>query len=229
MGFTSSFAFLTELRENNNREWFNKHKDDFANSQSEFKTFVGHLVEEMQAYDRISASATKIYRIYKDVRFSADKTPYKTSWSANIKREGTALRGGYYLQVEPSNTYIAGGFFGPNPQDLLHIRKHLEQDAESLRSALHSREFKAFYGEMRGECVKSAPRGFAKNADNLDLVRHKQFYFRHSFTDDEVLSEEFVKTAAKGFKLLLPFFNAMSEILTTDLNGLPLNSATEQL
>jgi len=219
-----TWAFLKAIKKNNNREWFTKHKDEFQDSQKEFKEFVKKVVLAMQTHDEIDETGTKVYRIYKDVRFSKDKTPYKTSWSANIKRAGADRRGGYYLQLEPDNTFLAGGFFGPNPQDLLHIRRQIEQDADLLRESIEDENYKAYFGDLQGEQVKSAPKGFSKDAENIDLIRFKQFYFRHDFTDDEVLSPDFATEISEGFKVLRPFFNAMTEMLTTDLNGLPINS-----
>ena len=217
-----TLSFLRQLRDHNNREWFADHKEDYQNSLNEFKSLVSFIMDHMEGHDSIDRDRTKVYRIYKDVRFSKDKSPYKTSWSSNIKRGGRKNRGGYYLQVEPGNTYLAGGFFGPNPQDLLHIRKQLEQDSSMFREAVGGKDFQDFYGEMRGEMVKSAPRGFSKEADNIDLIKYKQFYFRHDFSDKEVCAADFAIKVSEGFKVIRPFFDTMSEILSTDLNGLPL-------
>ncbi len=220
MSLTTTFSFLTELKSNNNREWFNANKSTFQASQVELKTYVKNLEEAMLAHDELETGKTKIFRIYKDVRFSKDKTPYKTSWNISFKRMGAENRGGYYLQLQPGNSYIAGGFFGPNPQDLLHIRKHISQDGDFLRDAIAATS--KHLGAMDGDQVKSAPKGFSKEDPNIDLLRYKQFLFRKSFSDKEVQSTEASKLISDGFKGFRPFFDAMSEILTTDLNGLSL-------
>ncbi len=222
MTLKNTLAFFSDLKDNNHREWFNAHKDTYQTSKEEFEAFVKALMDRMKAHDHIDEANTKIYRIYKDVRFSKDKTPYKTSWSTNIKRATKLLRGGYYLQVGPGNSYMAGGFFGPNPQDLLHIRKHISQDATDLRAALAHKELTEFFGDLRGEQVKSAPKGFSKEDENIDLLRHKQFMLRHNFSDQEVASGDFMALVDRGFQLMRPFFDVMTEILTTDLDGQPL-------
>lgn len=222
MALDTSYQFLLEIKSNNNREWFGKNKDRFLAAQEEVKTFVSDLIALMKTHDHIDEGLTKIYRIYKDVRFSKDKTPYKTNWSANIKRATTQLRGGYYLQIEPGNTFLAGGFFGPNAADLLHIRKHLLQDARPLRQVMDDASFSKYFGGLQGGRVKSAPKGFSKDAENIDLIRYKSFYFHHYFTDQELLDSNFVEKVSEGFKQLRPYFDVMSEWLNTDHNGEPL-------
>ncbi len=220
MPLVTTYDFLNQLKDNNNREWFNAHKSTFQESQSEIKAFVKNLEDTMLGHDTLETTKTKIYRIYKDVRFSKDKTPYKTSWNISFKRLGAERRGGYYLQIKPGHCYIAGGFFNPNPQDLLHIRKQISQDADFLREAIAATS-KAL-GNMEGEQVKSAPKGFSKEDPNIDLLRYKQFLFKKSFTDQEVQSDEGPQLISEGFKGYRPFFDAMTEFLTTDLNGLSL-------
>lgn len=220
MSLETTFNFLRKIKDNNNREWFNANKATFLEAQAEVKSYVKQLEEAMLTHDSLEITKTKIFRIYKDVRFSKDKTPYKTNWNISFKRLGAALRGGYYLQLKPGNSYIAGGFFGPNPQDLLHIRKHISQDAEFLREAIAATA--KYLGNMEGEQVKSAPKGFSKEDPNIDVLRYKQFLFRKSFTDQEVQSDQAAQLISDGFKAYRPFFDAMSEILTTDLNGISL-------
>lgn len=220
MHLNTTFTFLSELKSNNNREWFHDHKSTFQESQEEIKQYVRHLEEAVLGHDVIDASKTKIFRIYKDVRFSKDKTPYKTSWNVSFKRVGAERRGGYYLQLQPGNSFIAGGFFNPNSQDMLHIRKHISQDADQLRGAISKTS--KHLGDLVGEQVKSAPKGFSKEDPNIDLLRYKQLIFRKSFTDDEVRSDKGPQLISTGFSHYRPFFDAMSEILTTDLNGISL-------
>ena len=220
MPLDSAFSFLIDLKQNNNREWFNDHKPAFLEAQQEVKEFVKDLEEVMETHDVLLSSSTKIFRIYKDVRFSKDKTPYKTSWNVSFKREGAERRGGYYLHLEPNNSFIAGGFFGPNPQDLLHIRKQIQQDSSGLRQAI--KQVSGSLGSLSGDQVKSAPKGFSKKDPAIDLLRFKQFVYRKSFTDAEVNSKSGPEIISSGFGKYRPFFDAMSEMLTTDLNGVPL-------
>jgi uncharacterized protein (TIGR02453 family) len=221
MSLNRVFEFLIDLNDNNNREWFLSHKSLYTHAHEDMIHFAEGLIEEMRRFDNIeTASGRKsLYRIYRDVRFSTDKRPYKSSWSGSFKRATNALRGGYYFHIEPGNTYIAGGFFGPNPSDLKLIRNHLDLDDEPLRTVLASKYIKSYFGAMVGEQVKTAPKGFSIDHPAIDLLRYKQFMLRHNFSDTEVLNENFNNRMAEGFQKLIPFFDIMSEMLTTDLNG----------
>ena len=112
-----------------------------------------------------------------------------------------------------------GGFFGPNKEDLLHIRRHIAQDADPLRDIINSNHFKEFFGTLNGSQLKTAPRGFDKDHPEIDLLRYKQLILRHDFTREEVSNSDFPKIASSAFLQMRPFLDYMSEILTTDLNG----------
>lgn len=215
-----NLTFLTDLADNNNREWFNSNKTLFQHYQDEFKAFHEHLKSLMDRHDQIARS--KIFRIYRDVRFSKDKKPYKSHWSGTFGRATQYLRGGYYYQVEPGKSFAAGGFFGPNSQDLLHIRKQIQQDPDDLKKVLASKQFINYFGELQGEKVKTAPRGFSKDDPAIDLIRHKQFLVYHHFSDEQVTSKNFSEKLDNAFQAMRPFFDVMSEYLTTDLNGVSL-------
>lgn len=216
------FEFLELLKENNDREWFQQHKDLYEAANLNMINFADSLLEEMRIHDDIQTISGKksLYRIYRDVRFSKVKTPYKTSWNGYFKRRTNALRGGYNFHIEPGNTYIVGGFFGPNPSDLKLIRNHIEQDDKQLRDILEGKSIKSFFGSLRGRIVKTAPRGFDINDPSIDLLRYKQFMLKHNFSDKEVLDKNFHMIMSESFQKLRPFFDAMSEMLTTDLNGI---------
>jgi len=214
---SANFNFLSQLSKNNNREWFDAHKNEFQTYQDEFKAFHKELQKLIESHDQIEKG--KVFRIYRDVRFSKDKTPYKTHWSGSFKRATHYLRGGYYYQIEPRKSFAAGGFFGPNSQDLLHIRKQISQDPDFLREVLESELFKKYFGELHGEKVKTSPKGFSADDPAIDLIRHKQFLVYRYFTDSEALSEGFVEMLNDTFRVMRPYFDVMSEMLTTDLNG----------
>jgi len=218
----SGFKFLNRLKENNNRDWFAAHKDDFQKEQSNIEAFAGALLRELNTHDIIETTSGKksLYRIYRDTRFSNNKTPYKTHWSGSFKRATKYRRGGYYFHIEPGNSYIAGGFFGPNPADLKLIRNDIAFDAAPLRAILNSESFISTFDVLRGEQVKTAPKGFSADHEAIDLLRYKQFLLVKHFTDEEVLSKDFVGLAGEAYRNMRPFFDYMSEVLTTDINGL---------
>lgn len=221
----TNFEFLRELGGNNDREWFNANKDRYAEAHENAIGFTEAVLAGLSRHDNLVPTTGKkaLQRIYRDTRFAADKTPYKTHWGGGFARATAKLRGGYYFHVGPDDrSFVAGGFWRPNPADLLHIRKQVESDSAPLRKILRSVSFRSTFGELGGEKVKTAPKGFARDHADVDLLRHKSFIVSAAFDDDEVLSESFPDQVVSTFRLMRPFFDYMSEILTTDLNGEPL-------
>ena len=212
-----TLRFLNELKINNNREWFEQNKSEFKSLETGVKGFYNSLMDKMKEHDEIEK--LKMFRIYRDVRFSKDKTPYKSHFAGSFSRAGAKLRGGYYLQIRPGGSFMAAGFWEPNKEDLLRIRKELELDATALRKLISKPSFKNTWGELVGDEVKTAPKGFSKDDPNIDLIRKKAFIFVRNFTDKEVLNKDFMVEVNKSFKEIRPYFNLMSEILTTNLNG----------
>jgi uncharacterized protein (TIGR02453 family) len=216
----SSLDFLKLLRENNNRDWFNEHKYVFTEEQARVEQFAGALLTALNRYDVIETPGKKIlHRIYRDTRFSKEKIPYKTNWSGNYKRAGKERRGGYYFHLEPGNSFVAGGFQAPNAPDLKLIREEISFDASALRKILNSKPFKQTFGTLQGEQVSTAPKGFDKNNEAIDLLRYKQFLLIRRFTDEQVLSPSFLTEAVHTFRNMLPFFDYMSGILGSDGDG----------
>ena len=218
----SSLAFLKTLKNNNNRDWFNKNKERFLKEQESIAGFAEALLALLNMHDMIETPSGKksLHRIYRDTRFSANKTPYKTNWSGSFKRAAKHRRGGYYFHIEPGNSFIAGGFFGPVPEDIKRIRDDIAFDATPLRKIINSKSFVATFGELRGEQLKTTPKGFDAADSAIDLLRYKQFIVKRNFTDEQVLDDSFLKEANQTFKNMRPFFDYMSEVLSADVNGL---------
>ncbi|MEO8762156.1 MAG: DUF2461 domain-containing protein [Bacteroidia bacterium] len=216
-----SLDFLKLLSKNNNRDWFNNHKETYTKSQENIINFADALLVEMNKHDAIETVSGKksLYRIYRDVRFSKDKTPYSNYWGGGFKRATKQLRGGYYFHLEAGNSFLAGGFWGPNTDDLQRIREDMALNYADWKKLLANKKFANTFGGMLGSQLATAPRGYEKDHPAIKLLRYKQFIFKHKFTDKEVLSADFVQKANDTFKNLRPFFNYMSEVLTTDANG----------
>ena len=219
---SSGLDFLRKLKTNNNRDWFNVHKDQFLKEQQLIETFANALLQELNTHDIIETASGKksLHRIYRDTRFSNNKTPYKTNWSGSFRRATKLRRGGYYFHIEPGNSFIAGGFWGPETNDLKRIRDEIAFDAAPLRKILKSKSFISTFGMLQGEQLKTTPKGFDSANEAIDLLRFKQFLLIRKFTDKEVLTEGFLNEANKTFKHMRPFFNYMSGVLTTDRNGI---------
>ena len=217
----STFEFLDKLKANNDRDWFQANKSIFEKAQKNAATFADELLAKMNKHDNIETESGKksLFRIYKDTRFSTDKTPYKTHFGMRFSRATAQLRGGYYFHLEPGNCFVGGGFFAPNPEDLKRIREDIDFNYEEWNEILNEPHFAKTFGGLRGDEVKTAPKGFDKNHPAIELLRKKQFIFTHKFSDKEVLAPDFVTKLDETFQAFRPFFDYMSEVLTTDSNG----------
>jgi uncharacterized protein (TIGR02453 family) len=220
----SSLDFLKVLKQNNNRDWFNSNKDLFLKQQSYIEVFASALLHELNQHDLIETQSGKksLQRIYRDTRFSKDKIPYKTSWSGGFTRATAQRRGGYYFHLEPGNSFIAGGFWAPNSPDLKLIRDDISFDPEPLRQILASELFTSAFGVLRGEQLRTIPKGYDKAHEASDLLRFKQFLVRKDFTDREVLDISFLHEANHTFRNMRPLFDYMSMVLTSNADGLSL-------
>lgn len=208
--------FIKILEKNNNREWFTENKTRFEEAKQIASNLFNDVYNELKAVDHLDV--LKIYRIYRDVRFSKDKTPYKTHFSMYIGRLQPDFRGGYYLHIEPGKSFIGIGFFDPNKEDLLRIRKEIELDNE-LESILNSKEIKNTFGTLQGDEVKTAPKGFDKAHERIALLKKKQFLLVHNFKDEDVLNPNFYKEVSNVFRKSRPFIDYMTDVLLTNLNG----------
>ncbi len=213
----STLEFLTKLKENNDRDWFAENKKAFETEQKLAKSFFISIGEQLGKTDSIER--IQIFRIYRDVRFSKDKAPYKNHFSVGFTRTKPMLRGGYYLHIEPGGSFVGGGFWEPNAADLHRIRKEFEMDDEEIRTIVADATFKKFFGELEGEELKTAPKGFDKTHPAIDLIRKKQYLLTRSFSDKEALAPNFQEEVLSTFQAMRPFFDYMSEVLSTDLNG----------
>lgn len=221
---STNLQFLRELAQNNDRDWFEKNKKRYRAAHENAIAFADSILGLLRKHDDIATTSGKksLFRIYRDVRFSKDKSPYKTHWAGRFQRATDKLRGGYYFSVSPEEAWIGGGFYLPDSADLRHIRLQISADPEPLRKILGAKAFREAFGELQGEQLKTAPKGFDKDDPAIDLLQYKSLYAGRSFVKSEVLSESFPVEVDRTFKRLRPFFDYMSEILTTDLNGRPL-------
>lgn len=216
MALEKTFSFLKEIKKNNNREWFADNKPTYDLAHKEAKFWFENIYQSLQETDVLED--LKVYRIYRDVRFSKDKQPYKNHFAGSIQRQKPSERGGFYIHLEPGNSFIGGGFWGPEPQDLLRIRQEILWDDEIL-NVLSDQKLIDFFGEIEGEELKTAPKGFDKTHERIHLIRKKQFLFTKSFTDKEVQSPQFINEVVKGYQTLIPFYKFMTSVLTTNGNG----------
>ena len=213
----NTISFLKELKLNNNREWFNENKDQFNTIQSQVKIFAQEVNDSLNVSDNIEK--IKIFRIYRDLRFSKDKTPYKKNIGMAFHRAKPELRGGYYLEISADESFIAAGFWNPNKEDLLRIRKEIEIDGQEFKRIVNQKKIKEIWGDLKGDEVKTSPKGFTSDHEYIDLIKKKQFIFIKKLKEKDILDEKFQNELVNYFESIRPFFDYMSEVLTTNLDG----------
>lgn len=216
----STVKFLSKLEKNNSRDWFKANKSEFDIANNNMKSFLAAVETEMNKTDAIEK--TKMFRIYRDVRFSKDKTPYNKHLSFSLSREGKFRRGGYFFKIEPKEAFVACGFWGPESSDLKLIRDHIAHDAKPLRKIFNSKKFKDNFGYIEGEQLKNTPRGYDKEHPDSDLLKYKQFIVVKKFDIKTATGPKFLKEVVNAFKAVRPWFDYMSDILTHDIDGVPL-------
>jgi uncharacterized protein (TIGR02453 family) len=218
---TSTLDFLYQLTSNNHREWFQEHKQAYISAKENVEHFLDGLLAVMNQHDQLETPSGKksLYRIYNDVRFSQDKSPYNPRFAAYLKRTKPFLRGGYYVWIKPGGSLIGCGFASPNAGDLKRVRTDMVANLPDWEQLLASQALKAQFGSLKGDKVKTVPRGFSSDDPAIDLLRYKQLWFERAFTDREVTAPDFVLRVNQAFKAIRPFFDYLSEVLTTDSNG----------
>lgn len=214
------FRFFKQLAKNNNREWFEQHKPEFKALETEVKQFGEALKDKLNQHDSIDRF--KVFRIYRDVRFSKDKTPYKTHFGLTWHRTKPEFRGGYYLHLKPDDIFLACGFWDPAPADLKRIRQEIDLDGDEYRNLINAPAFKNTWSELQGNAVKTAPKGYAKDHPNIDLLRFKQHIFMIRYTEVEVAAADFMDRLDAALQAVRPFVDYMSAVLTTNADGEPL-------
>jgi uncharacterized protein (TIGR02453 family) len=213
-----TFAFLAALKKHNDRDWFQAHKPDYLAVKEEFESLVGDLIHRISAFDKTVQGADPrkcIFRINRDTRFSKDKSPYKTNLGAHIGQAENKFqeRAGYYLHLEPGNSFLGGGAYMPSSPWLKAIRNAIAEDGKFFRRLITAPTFKKYFGTMEGDTLKTTPQGFAADHPHIDLLRHKGFLAMHKLKDAKIVAPGFTKEAASVFKALQPFERFLNDTL----------------
>lgn len=216
----STMDFLRELKAHNTKEWFDENRKRYQAAKDNFLELVTAIIEDMEGYEpdvRGLEPKQTMFRINRDIRFSKNKDPYKTNFGAVFARGGRkSPLAGYYFQLSPENNFAGGGYYMPSSAQLKTLRLYISHNAPTLREILADDEFKDFYGELRGESLKTAPKGFDKDHPDIDLLRMKSFTVMHQFSDEEVLAEDFPQQLVDGFALMQPLVKFINEGLESN-------------
>ena len=205
---SSTLQFLRNLEKNNSREWFNENKTLYQEAQQDVISFVEKLMEEMADFDeeigKLEAKKS-VFRIYRDTRFSKDKTPYKTNFGAGLGMGKGNKISGYYLHIEPGKSFLAGGVYKPEPSVLKTIRQEISAFGDEFKAILEQDEFRNYFRGLSVEDkLKKVPQGFEKDDKMAEYLKLKHFIVTHPISDEQLLSENAVKEFTKIFKAMKP-------------------------
>lgn len=211
-----TLTFLKELGENNTRDWFNENRKRYEIAKKDFEQLTSRLIQEVTLLQELGNTQPKdcIFRINRDIRFSKNKAPYKQWLSAAIGPGGRhSGRVDYYLHVQPGGeTFLGAGMWSPTPAQLAKFRQEVDYNASELKAIINNEEFRDFFPEIHGQVMKTSPKGFDKNHPEIELLRRKELFFSHRFTDKEVLSDTFVPHIMRGIVLIKPYCDFLNYI-----------------
>jgi len=215
----STIKFLKDLGLNNNREWFNEHKSTYELAKKDFENFIEELITRVVKVDPTLQGITvkeSVFRIYRDVRFSKDKLPYKTNFSAQFKAGGKkSPNAGYYLQVDPYSdwgSFIAGGYWMPDAPLLKLLRQEVEYNTADFKKIINATSFKKWFGELENHQLKNAPKGVDPNHPDINLLKYTSYVATHQLKTSEFTSEEILKTCVDGVKELKPLIDFLNQV-----------------
>lgn len=205
---STTLQFLRNLEKNNNREWFNVNKALYQAAQQDVISFVEELIDEIAIFDeevgKLEAKKS-VFRIYRDTRFSKDKTPYKTNFGAGLGMGKGNKISGYYLHIEPGKSFLAGGVYKPEPSVLKTIRQEISAFGDEFKAILEQDEFRNYFRGLSVEDkLKKVPQGFEKDDKMAEYLKLKHFIVTHPVSDEQLLSENAVKEFTKIFKAMKP-------------------------
>ncbi len=215
----TTLHFLKKLKINNNREWFDSNKTEYLASKEIFEEFVSELIKGINKFDKKVSLDLKpkdcTFRIYKDVRFSKDKTPYKNNMSASINPGGKKSNiPGYYFHLEPDGCFLAGGVYMPMPDVLKAIRQEIDYNPLPLINVLKSASFKKeFNGLDEEDKLKNPPKGFNKDHAHSEILKNRHFIVSQKFENKVILKKEGLSKTLDSFKAMYPFLDYLRKAI----------------
>jgi uncharacterized protein (TIGR02453 family) len=205
----SVLNFVKLLKENNNREWFEANKNMYETAHKEFEKFINGLIPIIKSFDkRIGTLTAKecMFRIYRDVRFSKDKSPYKPNFGAYIANGGRkSTYAGYYVHFEDKGSFLAGGVYMPSPEMLKAVRKEIYFNTDEFKKIINNKNFKKIFGELIDDKLSRPPKDFPADFEEIDLLKYKSYTFLHYVNSKIITSESYTDYAANVFRHLQPF------------------------
>lgn len=202
--------FLSVLKDNNHREWMQDNQPMYKEAKHQFELLVGEILMDLSASDASLAGLQAkdcIFRLHRDVRFSKDKSPYKTNMAAVFSKGGKkSLYALHYLHIEPGNaSMLAGGLYMPPADVLKKVREEIDYNSDEFSSILHHADFIKYFGQLEGEKLKRPPKGYNADDPNLEWLKHKSYLAVHALPDELLIKENFTAYASEVFKAMRPF------------------------
>ncbi len=203
-------SFLKELEKNNNRDWFQANKSLYEEAKNEFEDFIGNLIPVIAKFDdsvKLITAKESIFRIYRDVRFAKDKSPYKTNFGAFLAKGGKKNHGpGYYFHMEPGNCLLSGGIWMPSPDIMKKVRQEIYYNIKEFKSILDKREFQEYYSGIDDwDRQKLAPKEFPKDFPDIELLKNRSFTVSHPLTEKKLYSATLFDYVIKGYRAMQPY------------------------
>ncbi|WP_345948592.1 DUF2461 domain-containing protein [Mucilaginibacter sp. PAMB04274] len=219
MIYPDTFKFLTDLVRNNNREWFQANKEQYDKAHANVLTFTDELITELAKADTgVDAKLNSkkcVMRIYRDVRFSKDKSPYKSHFAVGRLTQHKVVEIGFYLQIEPGKSFVAGGYWLPQGEHLKAIRQEIDYNAAEFKEIIDAPTFKKNFGEFRDqEKLKTLPKGYDADNENIELLKLKSFIAYRDLTDKELTGPN----AAKNIAALCAQIHPLNIFLNNAIN-----------
>ncbi|OQY00787.1 MAG: hypothetical protein B6I20_08240 [Bacteroidetes bacterium 4572_117] len=218
MEFDRLLHFLNQLNNNNNRDWFNSNKKEFVELKEQFEAFINQLIPKVKHIDGFKNSLSAkdcIFRIYRDVRFSKNKEPYKSHFGAYIADGGRkSPYAGYYVHIEPGKSFAGGGIYKPEPTVLKELRYEIMDKVDEFKKIIFDKGFKKIYTELYGEQLKNPPRGFPKNFADIELLKLKSYALVHPIDDKIIKSETFENYLLNLFETAKPFNMFFNKVIS---------------
>jgi uncharacterized protein (TIGR02453 family) len=219
MNLEFNLKFLQDLSKHNDRDWFEKNKPRYLQAKQNFEDVVAEILTGIIKFDEHLAGLNpkKLpFRIYRDVRFSKDKKPYKTNMGAGFSPNGKLVQEpGYYLHIQPgNNSFVAGGIYMPDADNLSKVRQEIDYNSARLLKILSDKKFKKLYdGFDDSDKLKTAPKGYPKDHEHIEWLKLKSFIVTHSFTDKEVLDKKFTSRVVKACEAIKPLNDFIKEAI----------------
>lgn len=217
---SETFDFLKELAVNNNRDWFLANKSRHDQAKANVIDFASGVIIELSKIDSSIPSGLDpkscIMRIYRDIRFSKDKTPYKTNFGLAFSGQGKNFKdAGYYLNIQPATSFIAGGCWMPDAVMLKAIRQEIDYNGAVFHEIIDNESFKNYYGSLDTDHkLKTLPKGYSLDHQDIEYLKLKSFTFSHSMSSLELSGSQSVEEVTNGFAILSPFISFLKGAVT---------------